>query len=154
MLDKEKAAKMFIVAWVKNWYMRTLLDVITEESVTAVTEERLAKVVEAFPFMPSTLSFYIANSGCGRTMRVSLPSINKKLNDALWDAKDNKARLDMYKYVMGIKTGKAIHKRKFDTTDQITGNAIRKESNAEYTSYKLSREAFKKAQGHDWNTVK
>lgn len=153
MLDKEKAAKMFIVAWVKNWPMRTLLDTISEQQ-GLVTDERLEKIVEQFPFMPSNLSWYISDHGKGKLTKIAMPSINKKLNDALWDAKDNETRLSFYKYVMAMKTNKAIHKRKFVSKDQIEHNKIMKESTAEYKSYRLSREAFKKAQGHDWNTIK
>lgn len=153
MLDKEKAAKMFIVAWVKNWPMRTLLDAISEQH-GEVTDERLAKIVEVFPFMPSNVSWYISDKGRGKTAKVAMPSISKKLNDALWDAKDNETRLGFYKYVLTMKTNKAIHKRKYESADQISNNKILKESTAEYGSYRLSRDAFRKARGHDWNTVK
>lgn len=153
MLDKEKAAKMLIVAWVKNWPMRVLLDAISEQHGT-VNDERLAKIVEAFPFMPSNLSWYISNHGKGKLTKVAMPAINKKLNDALWDAKDNETRLSFYKYVMTMKTNVATHKRKFASEDQIQNNKTFKEADAEYKSYRLSRDAFKKAQGHDWNTVK
>jgi len=154
MLDKEKAAKMLIVSWVKNWPMRTLLGVITEDSQAKVTQERLDEVAKEFPFMPTNLSWYISNHGRGKMTKVAMPSISKKLNDALWDAKDNETRLGFYKYVLSMKTNKAIHKRKYDSEDQITNNRTLKESSAEYKSYKLSREAFKKAQGRDWNTIK
>lgn len=153
MLDKEKAAKMFIVAWVKNWPMRTLLDAISEQHGT-ITEERLAKIVAVFPFMPSNLSWYISDKGRGKTAKVAMPVISKKLNDALWDAKDNETRLSYYKYVLSLKTNMAIHKRKYESADQIENNKTMKEANAEAVSYRLSRTAFKKAQGHDWNTVK
>jgi len=153
MLNKEKAAKMLIVAWVKNWPMRVLLDAISEQH-GEVSDERLAKIVEAFPFMPSNLSWYISNNGKGKLTKIAMPAINKKLNDALWDAKDNETRLSFYKYVMTMKTNVATHKRKYESKDQVENNKTLREANAEYSSYRLSREAFKKASGHDWNTVK
>ncbi len=153
MLDKEKAAKMLIVAWIKNWSMRTLLDAISEQH-GAVTDERLAKIVKTFPFMPSNLSWYISNKGVGKMTRIAIPVISKKLNDALWDAKDNETRLSFYKYVLSLKTNVVNHKRKYESEDQIENNESYKESKAEYGSYRLSREAFKKASGHDWNTIK
>jgi hypothetical protein len=153
MLDKEKAAKMFIVAWVKNWSMRTLLNAISEQH-GEMSEERLAKVVKQFPFMPSNISWYISDKGKGKTAKVAMPAISKKLNDALWDAKDNETRLGFYKYVLSLNSGNVVHKRKYTSDEQIEHTKTIKEAKAEEVSYKLSRAAFKKASGHDWNTIK
>lgn len=153
MLDREKAAKMFIVAWVKNWSMRVLLDAISEQH-GAINEERVAKVAEQFPFMPTNISWYISDNGKGKTAKVAMPAISKKLNDALWDAKDNETRLGFYKYVLSLNSKNVTHKRKYNSDEQIENTKIIKEAKAEEASYKLSRAAFKKASGHDWNTIK
>ncbi len=153
MLTLEQGAKYFIVAWVKNWTMRTLINALDGES-GFVSDERLKKLTDQYPFLPSNVNWYICKNGKGLHTKIAMPDIDKKLNNALWDAKDNQARLDLHKYVMKMKTNKVIHTRKFESKDQIENNKALRESKSEYESYKLSRAYFKKCQGRDWFTVK
>lgn len=153
MLTLEQGAKYFIVGWIKDWSMRTLIDAMDEQHGD-VTEERLKILTEQFPFLPSGISWYISKKGRGQQIKVAMPDISKKLNDALWEAKDNQERLSFYTYVMKLKTNKAVHTRKYNSEDQILNNKQLRESKATYESYKLSREYFKKRQGRDWFTVK
>lgn len=153
MLTLEQGAKYFIVAWIKNWSMRTLIDAMDGVS-GPVTDERLEKLTKQFPFLPSNVNWYICKKGKGQQAKAAMPDIDKKLNDALWDAKDNEQRLSFYTYVMKLKTNKAIHTRKYNSVDQKQHNKEMKENHAAYESYKLSRAYFKKSQGRDWFTVK
>jgi hypothetical protein len=153
MLTLEQGAKYFIVAWIKGWSMRTLIDAIDEKH-GEVTEERLKILTDHFPFLPSNINWYISKKGKGQQVKVAMPDISKKLNDALWGAKDNQERLSFYTYVMKLKTNKVVHKRKYNSEDQKQYNKEFRENNAAFDSYKLSRAYFKKCQGRDWLTVK
>jgi len=152
-LTLEQGAKYFIVAWIKDWSMRTLIDAM-DETHGEVTDERLEKLTKQFPFLPSNISWYISKKGRGQQVKVAMPDIDKKLSDALWDAKDDQQRLGFYTYVMKLKTNKAIHTRKYNSAETKEYNQEAKENKATFMSYKLSRESFKKAQGRDWFTVK
>jgi hypothetical protein len=153
MLTLEQGAKYFIVGWIKDWSMRTLIDAMDEKH-GEVTEERIKILTEQFPFLPSGINWYISKKGRGQQIKVAMPDISKKLNDALWEAKDNQERLSFYTYVMKLKTNKAVHTRKYSSSDQKQHNKELRENNATFESYKLSREYFKKSQGRDWFTVK
>lgn len=153
MLTLEQGAKYFIVAWIKNWKTRTLLDALDGKH-GELSEERLKALVDQFPFLPNNIGMYICNKGSGMLMKVAMPDISKKLNNALWDAKDDKQRLSFYPYVMKMKTNKAVHTRKYNSEDQIENNRQHRENKATDASYFLSRAYFKKCQGHDWFTVK
>jgi len=153
MLTLEQGAKYFIVAWIKDWSMRTLIDAMDEKH-GHITDERLEKLTQQFPFLPSNINWYICKKGAGHKLKAAMPDIDKKLNDALWDAKDNEQRLSFYTYVMKLKTNKAVHTRKYNSVDQKQHNKEFRENNAAFDSYKLSRAYFKKCQGRDWFTVK
>ena len=86
MFDREKAAKYFVVAWVKNWRMRTYLDAIGALGV--VCFENLHDV---YPWLPAQkdLHFYIKNMEIRPWMSRSM----KTLSDKMWDTDDNAKRL-------------------------------------------------------------
>jgi hypothetical protein len=152
-MDLEKAAKYLIVAWIKEWRMRTLLNAIDGHG-GEVTQEIIDRVHAKYPFMPNILHAYIAGKGQGILMRPYVSNLSKKLSDLLWDAKDNETRLSHYTLVMKLKgenLGRMQGLSKEDRAEQSKDIRYYKSASG---GYKQSRHAFKLAQGRDWFTIK
>jgi hypothetical protein len=148
-MDLEKAAGLLVVAWVKDWTILTLYSAINS-SYGMPSDEEIEEFAKTYPFMTSNKTWYIRN----KLIRTYISSLDRKLNDKFWDAKDNAERLKLVKYITHIKADHVIAKRKFTSDEYKDRRKITREAKAEYGSYKISREAFKKARGHDWKTVK
>jgi hypothetical protein len=84
MMSREKAAQYFIVAWVKEWTLRTYLEVVTDGG----PEIRFEHAQALYPWLPDSWPF-----AANHRVRTFLAEANRPLSDALWDAADNRARL-------------------------------------------------------------
>jgi hypothetical protein len=153
MLDKEKAAKMLIVGWVKNWNMRTLLGILDEKS-GMVTEERLVEACKQFPFMPSYIGWYISGHGGGAYIRKFTHERYPKLSNALWDTEDNAKKLAFHTYLLTAKAGGLEPGSKFTQKERSEQAKNGRHYKASLAGYRISREIFKKAQRNSWTTVK
>ena len=153
MLSLEQAAKFFIVAWVKNWNLRMLLDTL-DGSVGEVTDARIDALVSAFTFMPKDLHCYITNHGCGLPVKQVVSSAFPKLNDALWNCSGDSARLALSAQVARIKTPDKLHHSRFSTLDRSEIANTRSKLRQTTTSYRASRDAFKSNQRSAWNVCK
>ncbi|APB99038.1 hypothetical protein A4F89_06700 [Polynucleobacter asymbioticus] len=152
-MDIHKAAGYLVVAWVKDWNIRTLLNALGEGE-DSITDEYVKSVNAQYPFMPMDLHNYIANHGKGSLVRTYLAEVDKKLSDAMWDSCSNEQRL---KYVPYIKKMKVTHKVKLRQLRNTDRNEVVRAISNERTataSYRLSRQCARKSNGHDWFTVK
>lgn len=153
MLDKEKAAKMFIVGWVKNWNMRTLLDVL-DEKPGKINEERVLEAVKYFPFLPSYIGWYISGRGGGSHIRKFTHDRYPKLSNALWDTEDNAKKLAFHTYLLTATAGEVVPSSKFTQKERSERAKNGRDYRASIVGYQISRDIFKKAQKGSWTTVK
>jgi hypothetical protein len=152
-MDIDKAAKYLIVAWIKNWRMRTLLDAVDEHG-GAVTQERVDRIHAQFPFMPNIIHAYISSKGSGILMRPYVANLSKKLSDALWDTDDNTKKLSYYTYVKTLKANKLGKMQGLSKEENAEKTKDLNTYRASVVGYRQSRDIFKLAQGRDWFTVK
>jgi hypothetical protein len=143
--DRKKAAEYFIVAWVKDWRIRTYLEAI------GAGEVNFDDVHELYPWMPSGRNVHriIKNSAIKPWTAFAM----KAINDKLYDAKDNKARLALAKQVenwdsAGVKVG-TIHKQDlYERKKEIISHRQRA------LEHKVSVELMRRGSGKHWNVVK
>jgi hypothetical protein len=140
-MTHEEAAKYMIVAWVKDWNLYTYLQVVTGEKKPDVDGAHTR-----LEWLPTGRVSFVAKSA-RRFIADNFP----RLNDRLWDAKDNAERLALYKQVMHP-VG-ANHKLHIDPARM----ALRKENGnlrRAYLAEQQSTEAMRKGSGHHWNVCK
>ena len=152
-MNLQEAAKFLIVAWVKDWPLRTLLGVLSPD-IKFVTDEQISKVVQAFPFMPSHIHWYVQNHGAGASTRRFVSDAFPRLNDALWDSKDDQKRLLLSAQVCRLSAGDIKQSTKLDNIGVKAMNAAKRAMRQESTSYRLSRDAFKTHQRSAWSVCK
>ena len=157
-LDKEKAAGMFLVGWVKDWTMITLLRTLTNDHITNVDDEMLKKLHAHYPFMPSNLLNYHApflkRTKFERVKRF-VANNYPKLNDALWNAKDNKEILELKPRVLRLVSPDIARPTKFSKAERAERVKEVKELKAGQLGYGLSRKLFTKGRGNNgWTTTK
>lgn len=154
MLTLEQGAKMLVVAWVKDWNMRTLMDILDEKTKHDVTDERLEELHKNFPFMPIHKYWYIANKGRGLNTMKFVADAYPKLSEKFFNANSNEVRLKNAPYIMKQNARDVLALTKY-SKDEVKHRA---ENNRDYRSaigsYRLSREAFKKAHRNAWEVVK
>lgn len=143
--DRKKAAEYFIVAWVKDWRMHTYLEAIGAKNVN------FDDVHDLYPWMPAqdNLNRLLKNSAIKPWVAYSM----KVINDKLFDAKDNKARLALAKHIenwnsVGAKAG-TIHKQYLNERRQ---GMIHYQQKA--LEHKVSVELMRRGSGNHWNVVK
>jgi hypothetical protein len=143
--DRKKAAEYLIVAWVKGWRIWTYLEAIGAMDVN------FDDVHELYPWMPAEdcLHMYYKNAAIKPWVSLSMRSIN----DKLYDAKDNKARLALAKQVenwdsAGVKVG-TIHKQDlYERKKEMISHRQRA------LEHKVSVELMRRGSGKHWNVVK
>lgn len=153
-LNTEKAAKLLIVAWIKEWPMRTLLDAIREKQSNDLTQEETQKFAEEYQFMPKNLWVYISHGGNGMSAKKFMFDNYRKINDKLWDTTDNLKRLEHWVYFANKKCPNAKASKNYAVEDQNEKNKARKDYSAFVKSRKHYKEIFDKSSGHHWFTVK
>lgn len=148
----EEGAKMLIVAWVKDWNMRTLMQILLDK--TEMTDECIEQLVTHFPFMPSHKHWYISNHGCGINTQQFVAQAYPKLSNKLYELKSNEIRLKCSQYIAKQKIGEFAPKSKYtkeDMNDHINNTNRYKQ---EIVSYRESRATFKKHNRSAWEIVK
>lgn len=143
MMDQEKAAKYFIVVWVKEWSLKTYLDAVGDgERIDFADAHKL------YPWLPSQIHYFIARSG--RT-RKYIADLSKKFSDKLWDATDDKARLALWPEVLKLNGG--------ETRGKVS-EAQREfyKSKRDFERSKLSKHVnngrYERGSGSCWSVVK
>lgn len=141
LFSREKAAEYYVVAWVKDWRLRTYLDAI------GFGNRPWEEAHELFPWLPEKTFLYHKN------MRIKAwtGTAMRRIQDLLFDAPDNKARLKVAKRI-----------EKWDASNpqtSIVDNRRSKEMIKDKQAYRAERQIYhasvKAMRGrHDWNTVK
>ena len=139
-----EAAKMLVVAWVKDWGFGTLAKTIAGEDYTA---EGLHK---SFPFM--TGQDWILRKGFGKGISVRryvadyLPSVNA----LLWDAKDNEARIALAGRIQCAKclAGKVTSKEAAELRKAKKVLSVVEQTNA------IAMQVQRRSQRGAWNVCK
>ena len=157
-LDKEKAAGMFLVAWVKEWSMMTLLCTLLGEQVNSIDEALLEEVHKHYPFMPNNLINYFAPY-LKRTrfeyVKRFTASNYPKLNEALWNAKDNKEILALKPRVLKLVCPNIARTTKYSNAERAERAKELRDVKAVQLGYQLSRKRFTKGRGNNgWTTTK
>ncbi len=154
MLTLEHGAKMLIVAWVKDWSMRLLMDVLDEKPNQKPSEERIAELHKQFPFMPTHLNWYINNKGRGINTTKFVADAYPKLSEKLFNTSSNEVRLKNAPYIMKQNAKDEKPKNKYSKEEYKEQRQETKLYRSATVSYRLSREAFKKSHRGAWEVVK
>jgi len=140
-MDQEKAAKYFIVGWIKNWNLYTYLQVVTGESKPNV--ENAHKIYSWLPtfkvnFIKKEIKRYVADN---------IP----KLSEKLFNENDNLKKLEFYKLAM-VKIGE----KSTNKFDKARKNWIdeRRKFNAKTKESILIADQHDRSSGHHWNVCK
>ena len=141
MMSQEQAAKYFIVAWVKDWSLRTYWRVITE-----TTDTPWEQAHSLFPWLPDA-DWFMRNGW----VRVFLADAHKTLNDAMWDAKDDKARLGLAPKVQALQVGQV---KKLPIAAQEDHKEAMKANRRSRISIAITLESWDRSAGHHWNVCK
>lgn len=150
----EKAAKMLIVGWVKNWSIRVVFNSIIEKCPKHLDENMILEFHNKYPFMPKNMWLYLSNGGSGTPVRKFMYDNYRKVNDAFWDTNDNTKRLNYWEYLASkkcpnLKPSSAYTKQeKMEHAKALKAYANNTRSMAQY------KEIMNKSSGHNWFTVK
>jgi len=141
MMDQEKAAKYFIVGWIKNWNLYTYLQVVTGKSKPNVQDAH--KIYSWLPtdkvnFIRKEIKRYVADN---------IP----KLSEKLFNENDNLKKLEFYKLAM-VKIGEKST-NKFDKARKAYLDE-RRFYHANNKTNELSVEQMRRGSGHSWNVCK
>ena len=157
-MDKEKAAGMFLVAWVKDWTMVTLVHTLAQRHLENIDEEITKQLHEHYPFMPSNLINYYAPY-LKRTkfeyVRRFVANNYPKLSNALWEANDNKEILALKPRVLKLISPDIARASKFSREERNERARENRYLKAGIMGYRMSRNTFTKGRGNNgWKTVK
>ena len=153
-MNTEKAAKLLIYAWIKDWPLRTLYDAITEKSSKNFSDEEIKKFSNKYSFMPSDHKLYIFNKGRGVSVKKFMFDNYKKINDILWDTEDNLKKLEYWVYFKNKKCESVMPSSKYNTKERNEKRVTSKNYVGYVQSKMHYREIFDKSSGHHWFTVK
>jgi hypothetical protein len=143
--DREKAAQFLIVAWVKEWNIQTYMHAINAKDVP------YAEMHSMYPWMPSqeNIHLYFKNV----KIRPWVAMAMKGINDRLFDAKDNAARLALAGIVENWNSAGA--KPGFSHKDALKE---RRESirlhRQTAAGHAVANESARRSSGHHWNVIK
>ena len=141
--SREKAAQYYVVAWVKDWPIRTYLHAVGLKGVN------FEDVHDIYPWMAKDLTPYMKN------MRIKPHTgyYMKPIQDKLFDANTNEQRLGLAKQIEKWASDAYIAntRHKKDTRERHNDN---RDYRATMQIYKASVDAMRKGNGHDWKTVK
>lgn len=153
MLAPDQAAKYLVVAWVKDWTMRTLLETL-DGAKGDITQSRVDAVAAALTFMPSHRHWYLGNKGYGISARHFISDSFPRLSEALWAAKDHAKRLSFAPQIMRLNAGNATASSRFSKQDLAEDRKTESLLRQADTSYRASRDAFKTHKRSAWNVCK
>lgn len=142
MMSQEQAAKYFIVGWVKGWSLRVYWDTVCEK-----TGADWSAAHETYKWLPKDVGWFVRNVKIQRYIGDSFRSLNNKL----WDAKDNSARLALSSLVQSTSGSDATQKQS-DASKALS--AEDKRMRASRLGYKLTVDAMRKSNGSAWNVCK
>lgn len=154
MLTLEQGAKMLIVAWVKDWRLRILMDVLDEVINQPITDERIEALHKQFPFMPTHKHWYIANKGKGVNTIKFVADTYPKLSQKLFDASSNEVRLKNVPYIMKQDANNSKVQSNYSKEEYKERRDDTRNYQTAIVSYRLSRDAFKKAHRNAWEVIK
>jgi len=145
MFDKEKAAQYFIVAWVKNWKLKTYLSAI------GAWDCDYPEIADLYPWMPSgkNVHYYFKNSDVRAWCALAMRGIN----DKLWDTDDNLKRLALAKRVEDWDAADAtpINRYKKDAGEHTRALAQNRRAGL---AHRASVETMRRGSGRHWGVVK
>ena len=141
--SREKAAQYYIVAWVKNWPIRTYLHSV------GLRYANFEDVHNIYPWMAKDLAPYLKNM----PVKVYAGYYMKPIQDKLFDANTNEQRLKIAEqiehWVSDSYVANTRHKK--DTRERYNDN---RDYRSTMQIYKASVGAMRKGAGRDWKTVK
>lgn len=140
--DKKKAAEFFIVAWVKDWRMKTYLQAIGFDG-------NFEDVHEIYPWMPDQRHFYIKD----QLIRAWTGMAMRAINDKLWDTEDNKKRLALAMQIENWDSDK-VSKKTSERQDANQRRSYLMKNRQSGIQHKLSVETMRRGSGHHWGVVK
>jgi hypothetical protein len=144
MLDREKAAKYLVVAWVKDWTTLTYLRALNVPIYMPINE-----ICNMYPWMPSDQRYYHHK----RHIRPLVARFMAPINDFLWDTSDNAQKLKIAKKIENW-VSDAYIETNYDTEKRDEKNKAKKELRHERTIQALEIEKRLRASGHHWNICK
>jgi hypothetical protein len=153
MFTVERAAKFLVVAWVKQWDMRALLETLDERG-GALTNERCADLERAIPFMSGHAHWYACNHGGGVEVRQYVADLFPNLSQALWGAKDNAARLRLAPQIERLRANGGKAARKYSAEEYAERKAAKRAARQTKAYYDMSRAGFKTHGRSAWNVCK
>jgi hypothetical protein len=141
--SREKAAQYYIVAWVKNWRIRTYLHSV------GLRHTDFGDVHDLYPWMAKDLHPYLKNM----PIKIYSGYYMKPMQDKLFDADTNEQRLKIAEqiehWVSDLYVANTRHTK--DTLERYNDN---RDYRSTMQIYKASVGAMRKGAGHDWKTVK
>ena len=141
--SREKAAQYYIVAWVKDWHIRTYLDAVGLRD--AIFED----VHDLYPWMAKNLHPYLTN------MRIKPHTgfYMKPIQDKLFDANTNEQLLGLAKQIESWVSDAFVANKRHQKDARERRKDFR-DYDATMMAYKASVDQMRKGNGHDWKTVK
>lgn len=143
MFDRKKAAEFFVVAWVKDWSIGTYLDVIGAKT------EPIENIVALYPWMPKDQIYYKSH----KKIKTIAARYMRAINDLMWDAKDNKARLLLAQKICNWKSD-AYVKTLSDKEREYQMAEAKKQYMVTAISNSLEIEKMRRSSGNHWNVCK
>jgi len=141
--SREKAAQYYIVAWVKNWRIRTYLHSV------GLRHTNFEDVHDVYPWMAKDLHPYLKNM----PIKIYSGYYMKPMQDKLFDADTNEQRLQIAeqieKWTSDAYLANGRHQK--DTRERYKDN---RDYRATMQIYKASVDQMRRGSGHDWKTVK
>ena len=143
MFDRKKAAEFFVVAWVKDWQIQTYLEAIGAKG------KPIEEITSAYPWMPSKMNYYRS----AVYIRSIMSRYMRPINDALWDTKDDMAKLKFAKKISEWVSDKYIE-TKYDKEKRQELNKSYQAMAMTTTVNAMEIEKRRKSSGHHWNVCK
>ena len=146
-MTQEQAAKYLIVAWLKDWSLTLYLSTVSRKRHVSLTDAH-----DLFPWLPADPFIFLLGVKTRRYLAAQFPAFN----DALFDAKDNSARLAMVPRIMQLDSANAGPWKR----DRMFVKAVR-EVRDDMRQFTLARNLehrsiaeMRKGSGHHWGVCK
>ena len=141
--DKNKAAKFFVVAWVKDWRFHTYLEAIGAKDI------KYEDVHTHYPWMPDKTHFYFKD----QMIRAWTGMAMRAINNRLWDTDDNKKRLSLANQIENWTSDK-VDKTTTERKDVYERRKTLMQNRQTGLGHKASMETMRRGSGTHWNVVK
>lgn len=140
--DRKKAAEYYVVAFVKNWSLRTYLNAIGNGE-----EIPFDKAHEFYPWLPSDVRPFL----CRQFVRPWTARAMRPINDAIWDADTPQKKLAVAKIIETWVSDKVANQRSADEKERDKAKRDYQKSRFEA---RLFKEHAERSGGHHWGVVK